>query len=193
MDVDNLISDSSAFSISTLYLWKFSVNILLKPSLKDFEHYLVSLWNELNCVIIWTFFGIAFLEIEMKSSLFESCGHCWAFQICWYIEWNTLTESPSRIWNSSAKIPSPPLALFVVMLPKARLTSHSRMSGSKWVSHHHGYLVLKTFSMQFFCVFVYSCHLLISSAFFFSCPLLCPSLCEMFFWYLQFSWRDLWS
>ena len=40
MDVDNLISDSSAFSISTLYLWKFSVNILLKPNLKDFEHYL---------------------------------------------------------------------------------------------------------------------------------------------------------
>ena len=138
MDVDNLISDSSAFSISTLYLWKFSVNILLKPNLKDFEHYLVSLWNELNCVIIWTFFGIAFLEIEMKTSLFESCGHCWVFQICWHIEWNTLTESPSRIWNSSAKIPSPPLALFVLMLPKACLTSHSRMSGSKWVSHHHG-------------------------------------------------------
>ena len=154
VDVDNLISGSSAFFISTLYLWKFSVNILLKPSLKDFEHYLVSLWNELNCVIIWTFFGIAFLEIEMKTTLFEPCGHCWVFQICWHIEWNTLTESPSKIWNSLPKIPSPPLALFVVMLPKAHLASHSRMSGSNWVSHHYGYLVLKTFSVQFFCVFL---------------------------------------
>ena len=38
-----------------------------------------------------------------------------------------------RIWNSSAGIPSPPLTLFVGMLPKAHLTSHSRMSGSRWV------------------------------------------------------------
>ena len=38
-----------------------------------------------------------------------------------------------RIWNSSTGIPSPPLALFIVMLPKAHLTSHSRMSGSRWV------------------------------------------------------------
>ena len=35
--------------------------------------------------------------------------------------------------NSSTGIPSPPLALFIVMLPKAHLTSHSRMSGSRWV------------------------------------------------------------
>ena len=35
--------------------------------------------------------------------------------------------------NSSTVIPSPPLALFIVMLPKAHLTSHSRMSGSRWV------------------------------------------------------------
>ena len=39
MDVGNLISDSSAFSKSNLYIWKFSVHILLKPSLEDFEHY----------------------------------------------------------------------------------------------------------------------------------------------------------
>ena len=37
-----------------------------------------------------------------------------------------------RIWNSSTGIPSPPLALFIVMLCKAHLTSHSRMSGSRW-------------------------------------------------------------
>ena len=39
-DVGNLISGSSAFSISNLYIWNFLVHILLKPSLKDFEHYL---------------------------------------------------------------------------------------------------------------------------------------------------------
>ena len=38
MDVGNLISDSSAFSKPNLNIWKFSVHILLKPSLKDFEH-----------------------------------------------------------------------------------------------------------------------------------------------------------
>jgi len=38
-----------------------------------------------------------------------------------------------RIWNSWTGIPSPPLALFIVMLSKSHLTSHSRMSGSSWV------------------------------------------------------------
>ena len=44
---------------------------------------------------------------------------------------SAFTASSSRIWNSSTGIPSPPLALFVVVLPKAHLTSHSRMSGSR--------------------------------------------------------------
>ena len=43
MDVSNLISGSSAFSKSRLYIWKFSVNKLLTPSLKDFDHYLSSM------------------------------------------------------------------------------------------------------------------------------------------------------
>ena len=43
MNVDNLISGSSAFSKSSLYIWKFSVHILLKPRWKDFEHYLAKL------------------------------------------------------------------------------------------------------------------------------------------------------
>jgi len=43
-DVGNLISGFSAFSESNLNIWKFSVHVLLKPSLKDFEHYLASMW-----------------------------------------------------------------------------------------------------------------------------------------------------
>ena len=69
----------------------------------------------------------------MKTGLFQSCGLCWVFQICWHIECSTFTVSASRIWNISAGIPSPPLALFVVMPPKAHLTSHSMMSDSRWV------------------------------------------------------------
>ena len=74
-----------------------------------------------------------FFGIGMKTDLFQSCGHCWVFQICWSYWVQHFTASSFRIWNSSTGIPSPPLALFVVMLPKAHLTSHSRMSGSRWV------------------------------------------------------------
>ena len=42
-NVGNLISGSSAFSKSSLYIWKFLVHVLLKPNLKDFEHYLASM------------------------------------------------------------------------------------------------------------------------------------------------------
>ena len=68
-----------------------------------------------------------------------------------------------RIWNSSTGIPSPPLALFVVMLPKAHLTLHSRMSGSRWVITP---LWLSGSWRSFlYSSSVYSCHLfLISSA-----------------------------
>ena len=50
------------------------------------------------------------------------------------LSWSALTASSFRIWNSSAGIPSPPVALFVVMVTKAHLTSHSRMSNSRWVT-----------------------------------------------------------
>ena len=56
-----------------------------------------------------------------------------SFPDCWHIECSTFTPSSFRNWDSSIGIPSPPLALFIVMLPKAHLTSHSRMSGSRWV------------------------------------------------------------
>ena len=64
-----------------------------------------------------------FFGIGMKTYLFQSCGHCWVFQIFWHTECSTFTASSFRIWNSSAGISSPPLALFVVMLPQAHLTT----------------------------------------------------------------------
>ena len=69
----------------------------------------------------------------MKTDLFQSCGCCWVFQICWHIEYSIFTTSSFRIWNSSAGIPSPPLVFFVIMFPKTHLTLNSRMSGSRWV------------------------------------------------------------
>ena len=60
-DVGNLISGSSAFSKSSLNIWKFMVHVLLKPGLEDFEHYFASVWDECHCAVVWTFFGLAFL------------------------------------------------------------------------------------------------------------------------------------
>ena len=137
--VGNLITGYSALSKSSLNIWKFLLHILLKPSLKDFEHSLTRIWNESNCMLIWTFFGIAF-GIGMQLTLFQCCDHCWVFQICWHNECSTFTASSFRVWNNSAGIPTPPLALFVVMLPKARLTSDPRLSGSGEWPHNCGCL-----------------------------------------------------
>ena len=60
-DVGNLISGFSAFSKSSLNIRKFMVHVLLKPSLKDFEHYLAGMYNECNCAEVWTFFVTALL------------------------------------------------------------------------------------------------------------------------------------
>ena len=60
-DVGNLISGSSAFSKTSLNIWKFTVHILLQPGLENFEHNFAGVWDEYNRVVVWTFFGIAFL------------------------------------------------------------------------------------------------------------------------------------
>ena len=115
-DVGNFISGFSAFSKLSLYIWKVSVHILLKPSLKDFEHYLASTWNKCNFVVVWTFLGTSLLCDWNENQLFQSCGHCWVFQICWHIEYSTFRTSSFRIWNSSAGIPTPPVALSIVIV-----------------------------------------------------------------------------
>ena len=60
-DVGNLISGSSDFCKSSFNIWKFSVHVQLKPGLENFEHYFASVWDEYNFVVVWAFFGIAFL------------------------------------------------------------------------------------------------------------------------------------
>ena len=73
-DVGHLISGSSAFSKSSLNIWKFSVHVLLKPSLENFEYYFASVWNKCNCMIVWTFFSIAFLWDWSEN---------WHFPVLW--------------------------------------------------------------------------------------------------------------
>ena len=79
--VVNLISGSSAFSKTSLNIREFTVHVLLKPGLENFEHS----------------FALPFFGIGMKTNLFQSCGHCWVSQTCWHIECSTFTASFFRI------------------------------------------------------------------------------------------------
>ena len=69
VDVGNLIS---AFSKSSLNIWKFTVHILLKPGLENFEHYFTGVWDECNCAIVWAFFGI--FDLHSVSNSHSLCG-----------------------------------------------------------------------------------------------------------------------
>ena len=97
----------------------------------------------------------------MKTDLFQSCGYCWAFQICWHTECSTFTASSFRIWNSSTRIPSPPLAVFIVMLPKAHLTAFQDVC--LYVSDH-SIVVVWVMKIILYSSSVHSCHLFLTSS-----------------------------
>ena len=73
-DVGNLISGSSAFSKTSLNIREFTVHVLLKSGLENFEHYFTSVWGECNCAVVWAFFGIAFLWDWNEN---------WPFPVLW--------------------------------------------------------------------------------------------------------------
>ena len=75
-DVGNLISGSSAFSKTSLNIWKFTVHILLKPGLENLKHYFTSMWDECNFMAVWAFFGIAFLWDWNEN---------WPFPVLWLL------------------------------------------------------------------------------------------------------------
>ena len=77
----SVVSDSlrphelpSAFSKTSLNIWKFRIHILLKPGLANFEHFFTSVWDECNRVVVWAFFGIAFLW---------DWNEPWPFSVLW--------------------------------------------------------------------------------------------------------------
>ena len=165
----------------------YTVHVLLKPGLENFQHYFFSMWDKCNCVVVLPFFGIAFLwdwnEMDFSSSVatveFSKFAGIWSaalsehhlsgFEIAQqefhHLHW------PSSKW----------------FLLRPSWLNHSRMSGSRrvitasWLSGSWIFLYGSS---------GYSCHLfLISSASvkpipFLSCSLLCPSLHEIFSWYL---------
>ena len=112
------ISCSSAFSESSLNIWKFTVHVLLKPGLENFEHYFAHLWDECNYVVVWSFFGIAFLWDWNENWPFPVLWPLLSFPYLLAYECSTSTSSSFRIWNTSTGIPSPPLAFFIVGLRK---------------------------------------------------------------------------
>ena len=74
VNVGNLISGSSAFSETSLNIWKFTIHILLKPGFENLEHSFTSMWDEWNCAVVWAFFGIAFLWDWNEN---------WPFPVLW--------------------------------------------------------------------------------------------------------------
>ena len=180
-DAGNLISASSAFSKPSLNIWKFLIHVLLKPSLENFQHYFASLWDECNWAVVWMFLWRCLsLGLQWKLT-YSSLWSLLSFPnlLAYWVQ--HIKGIIFRNWNSSAEIPSPPLALFIVMLPKAHWNSHYMMSGSRWVitpSWLSGSLRSFLHSSS-----VYSWHLILISSHSF-CPLLCSSLHEMFPWCL---------
>ena len=76
VEVGNLISGSSAFSKSSLNIWVFMVYAVLKPCLENFENYFTRVWDECNCAVVWTFFGIVLLWNWNEN---------WSFPVMWLL------------------------------------------------------------------------------------------------------------
>ena len=132
-NVGNFISGSSFFSKLSLDIWKFLVHIMLKSIMHDFKHDLASMGDECNCPMVSKYFS---------TLLLGDWDDYWPFPVLWplpglpdswHIEYNNLMASSFRVLNSSAGISLCPLALLTAVLPKAHLTSHSRISGSGWL------------------------------------------------------------
>ena len=152
-NVGNLISCFSAFSKTAwtsgsswfTYCWSLAQRTLSITLLACEMSAIVQLFEH---SLTLPFFGIG-----LKMDLFQSCGHCWVFQICWHIECNSLIASCFRIRNSSTGIPSPSLALFVVMLLRPTwLYIPGCLALGEW-SHHCGIWVMKMFLLVLLCIF----------------------------------------
>ena len=186
-DVGSLISGSSAFSKTSLNIREFLVHVLLKPGLENFEHYFTSVWDECNCAVVWKIFGTAFLWDWNENRPFPVLWPLLSFPnllAYWVQHFHSIIFQDLKQFNWN---PSPPLALFIVMLSKAHLTSHSKMSGSRlvitssWLSGSWSYFLYGSS--------VYSCHLfLISSASVRSIPFL--SFIEPIFAWNVFAIKD---
>ena len=86
VDVGNLVSGSSAFSKTSLNIREFTVHVLLKPGLENFDYYFTSMWDECNGAAVWAFFGIAFfwgLEWKLTFSSPVATAKFSKFAVVW--------------------------------------------------------------------------------------------------------------
>ena len=172
-------SESSWFALC----WSLACKVL-SVTLPAWEMSMTVWW--LACSLVLPFLGTG-----MKIDLFQFCGHCWIFQICWHNECKILMALSFRDLNSSAGVSLHSLALLTEVLLKAHLTSHSVCL---WVTNH---TIIVTGSLNLFYI-VLPCILSISSwslqhllGLYHFYPFLCPSLGRMLPWCFQLSWRDL--
>ena len=103
-DAGNLFSGSSAF---TYLVWTSGSSWFMYCWSLAWRRLSITLLASEMSTIMWKFeqyLALPFFGIGMKTGLFQCCGHCWVFQICWHIECNTFTVSSFRIeiahWNS---------------------------------------------------------------------------------------------
>ena len=167
---------------------KFSVHVLLKSDLEKFEHYFARMWDECNYAVIWTLFGIAFLWNWNDN---WPCPVLWPLLsfpnlLAYWVQ--HFKASSFRTWNSSVGIP----ALLVVVLSKAHLTSHSRMSGSRsvitpsWLGHEDHFCII------LLCILATSAlYLLLLLGPYHFYPLLCPFLCMKCIYLFNFFDRSI--
>ena len=103
-DVCNLIFGSSTFSKTSLNIWKFTVHVLMKSGLENFEHLLTSVWDECNCAVVWAFFGIVILLSHKRERVWVNWSEVGETRSC-YIEWSKLEREKQMqyinayMWN----------------------------------------------------------------------------------------------
>ena len=119
-NVGNLISGSSDFSKSSWTIWKFIVQILLKSGLENFEHYFTRC--EISAIVRLFVHSLAlpFLGLEWKLTCSSPVATAEFSKFAGILS-AALSQHHFRIWNSSTGSPSPPLALFIVILPQCLL------------------------------------------------------------------------
>ena len=185
-----------------LAIWSLVPLPFLNPNYTSGSSWFTYCWS-----LAWRILSITLLDVkwaQLCSTLnilwhFPSLGLEWKltvcslvaiaeFQICWHIECSTSTAASFMIWNSSAGIPSPSLKL----VRPTWLCIPGCLAVGEW-PHHGGYLGHEdVFRIVLLCILAtYSLSLLLLLDPCHFCPLLSPSLYEMFPCYLQFPCKDL--
>ena len=125
-------SGSPAFSKFSLNIWKFSVHILLKPGLENFEHYFAGMWDKCNCAVVWTFFGIAFLWDWTEN---------WLFPVLWpLLSFPNLLAYWVQHFHSQISPPTLPIVVFpwtVFLLTSIMNNFFFNMGFLKWHVYLH--------------------------------------------------------